>query len=78
MPLKRGAPGDGALMAMVQRSPEETQQCRRKSSFYGEVFAHRESTTSGRERIGRESVVMAEVKTNVIVGLETIEYRCMS
>ena len=66
-PLERGAPGDGALMAMVQRGPEETQQCRRKSSFYGEVFAYRESITSTRDRIARESVVMAEVTTNVIV-----------
>ena len=66
-PLKRGAPGDGALMAMVHRDPEEIQQCRRKSSFYGEVFAYRESNTSARERIARESVVMADVKTNIIV-----------
>lgn len=66
-PLKRGAPGDGALMAMVQRGPEETQQCRRKSSFYGEVFAYRDSVTTTRDRMARESVVMAEVTTNVIV-----------
>lgn len=68
-PLTRGAPGDGALMAMVQRGPEETQQCRRKSSFYGDVFAYRESNMSARDRTARESVVMAELTTNVIVRL---------
>jgi len=52
---------------MVQRSHEETQQSRRKSSFYGDVFAYRQSNMATKERIAKESVVMAEVKTNVIV-----------
>ncbi len=66
-PLMRGTPGDGGLMAMVQRGPEENQQFRRKASFYGDVFAYRESITSTRDRVARESFVMAEVTTNVIV-----------
>lgn len=65
--ISRGAPGDAALMSMVERSEEETQQCRRKSSFYGDVFAFRESNASVRDKVARESMVMAEVKTNVIV-----------
>ncbi len=63
----RGVPGDAALVAASNRSPEESLQASRKSSFYGEVFAYRESHTSIRDRIARESVVMAEVTTNVKV-----------
>lgn len=65
--MKRGAPGDAYLKTMVQRGPEDTERSRQKNKFYGEVFAYREPNTSARDRIARDSVVTAEVKTNVIV-----------
>lgn len=65
--VSRGAPGDAALMAMVQRDQEGTDFARRKSSFFTEVFAYREPNLSPRERIYKNSVIIAEVKTNVIV-----------
>ncbi|KAL9120718.1 MAG: hypothetical protein Q9187_002728 [Circinaria calcarea] len=65
--LERGAPGDAYLKAMVQRGPEDTERSRQKNRFYGEVFAYREPNTSARDRVARDSVVTAEVKTNVIV-----------
>ncbi len=65
--ISRGAPGDAALMSMVQRNQEGTDLARRKSQFYTEVFAYREPNLSPRERIYKSSVITAEVKTNVIV-----------
>lgn len=65
--ITRGAPGDAALMSMVQRNQEGTDLARRKSQFYSEVFAYREPNLSPREKICRNSVITAEVKTNVIV-----------
>jgi hypothetical protein len=66
-PMERGAPGDAALIAMVQRGDAEKQLSRKRSQFYGEVFAVREGSGSARERITKDSMVMAEVRTNVIV-----------
>lgn len=65
--VMRGAPGDQALMAMVKRDQEGTNLSRRKSQFYGEVFAYRESNISARNKVHQYSVITAEVKTNVIV-----------
>ena len=65
--ITRGAPGDAALMSMVQRNQEGTDLARRKSQFYTEVFAYREPNLSPREKICKNSVITAEVKTNVIV-----------
>ncbi|KAH0547936.1 hypothetical protein GP486_008323 [Trichoglossum hirsutum] len=67
-PMERGAPGDRALIAMVQRGDAEKQLSRKRSQFYGEVFAVREGGGSARERVAKDSMVMAEVRTNVIVG----------
>lgn len=65
--VARGAPGDAALMSMVRRDQEGTSLARRKSQFYGEVFAYREPNVSARNKIHQYSVITAEVKTNVIV-----------
>lgn len=65
--IMRGSPGDAALMAMVKRDQEGTNLSRRKSQFYGEVFAYRESNISARNKIHQYSVITAEVRTNVIV-----------
>ena len=65
--LSRGAPGDENPMALAQRRPEEKDRSTRKSNYFGEVFAYREANTSVKERATRESVITAEVKTNVIV-----------
>lgn len=63
----RGAPGDGISTSMEHRSPGQKQLAKQKSQFYGEVFAYRESNTSPRDRVYKDSMVTAEVKTNVIV-----------
>ncbi|KAI9872483.1 MAG: hypothetical protein M1830_001570 [Pleopsidium flavum] len=59
---------DGVPVDMEPTHPRHHEgQSRRKSSFYGDVFAYRESNISPKDRIARESLVMAEVKTNVII-----------
>jgi hypothetical protein len=40
---------------------------RRRSTYYETAFAHREAPGSASERVNRDSVVMAEIRTNVIV-----------
>ena len=66
-PITRGAPGDAALTEMVKRDPQGTDLAKRKSQFYGQVFAYREPNVSIRNKIHQFSVITAEVKTNVIV-----------
>jgi hypothetical protein len=63
----RGAPGDGALIAMTQKSPQETAQNKRRSQFYGNVFAVREGGNADKEKISRDAPLIIELKTNVIV-----------
>ena len=63
----RGAPGDGALLSMANGTPQQTELQKKKSQFYSDVFAYREPNLSPREKIYKETIIMAEVKTNVIV-----------
>jgi hypothetical protein len=49
------------------RTPERKELAKKKSQYYDDAFAVRESNTSARERVHRESMVMVEVRTNVIV-----------
>jgi len=64
--IDRGAPGDSAIFS-ENKTPEQKELAKRKSQYYGDVFAQREPNSNARDRIGRESVVMADVRTNVIV-----------
>lgn len=65
--LDRGAPGDQAIFS-ERKTPEQKELARRKSQYYGDVFAHREPQSSARERVTKESMVLADIRTNVIVG----------
>ena len=65
--LGRGAPGDGALLSKTNGSPLQVELRKKRSQFYGDVFAYREPNLSPRDRIYKDSVITAEVKTNVIV-----------
>lgn len=64
--LERGAPGDQAIFS-ESKTPEQRQIARKRSQYYQDVFAAREPISSARERISRDSMVIAEIKTNVIV-----------
>jgi len=65
--IDRGTPGDQAIFSDA-KTPEQKQLAKRKSQYYGDVFAARESNSSARERILKESPILADVRTNVIVG----------
>lgn len=58
---------DSTLVAMVNGNQQGNSLSRRKSQFYGEVFAYREPNFTARDRIHQYSVITVEVKTNVIV-----------
>ena len=65
-PIDRGSPGDAAIFS-ESKTPEHRELNKRKSAFYSDAFAQRETNNNARDRVGRDSVVMAEVRTNVIV-----------
>ncbi|KAA6406589.1 MAG: hypothetical protein FRX48_09644 [Lasallia pustulata] len=65
--MKRDPPGTRSVMSLSNRSREEVESSERKSKFYGEVFAYREPHLSARDRISGDSIVTAELKTNVII-----------
>jgi len=65
--IDRGAPGDGAIIAATNGSSQQQDLRRKKSNFYTEVFAYREPNLTPKERIYKDSIVTAEVRTNVIV-----------
>lgn len=66
--IDRGAPGDQAIFSDA-KTPERKELAKRKSQYYGEVFAHREPNSSARERVTRESMIIADIRTNVIVSM---------
>ena len=66
IPLARGAPGDEAIVAK-NKTKEEQEIAKRRSQYFGHVFAVREPHNSARERISKECLVLMEIKTNVIV-----------
>lgn len=65
--MKRDPPSSNPIMGQPNRSRDAIESSEQKSKFYGEVFAYREPHLSARDRICRDSIVTAEVKTNVIV-----------
>jgi len=65
-PIERGAPGDQAIFSEF-KTPEQIELAKRRSQYYGDAFAARESNSSARERISKDSMIMADVKTNVII-----------
>lgn len=64
--LSRGAPGDASIFSAT-KSPEARELAKKRSQYYSDAFANREPIASARERVTKESMVMADVKTNVIV-----------
>ncbi|KAL2074987.1 hypothetical protein VTL71DRAFT_8767 [Oculimacula yallundae] len=64
--IDRGSPGDQAIFS-EGKTPERKEVAKRRSQYYSDAFANRESNTSARERVIKESMIVAEVRTNVIV-----------
>jgi len=64
--VEPGTPGDPSIFSLG-KALERKELTKKKSQYYDDAFAVRESNTSARERVHRESMVMVEVRTNVIV-----------
>ncbi len=64
--IDRGAPGDQSIFS-DSKTPEQKELAKKKSQYYGDVFASREPNASARERVTKESPILADVRTNVIV-----------
>jgi hypothetical protein len=62
--IARGSPSD-QTMSSDTKSPG--QLARQRSQYYEDTFTSREVLSSARERVSRESMVMADIRTNVIV-----------
>ena len=66
-PLDRGTPGESTYASINTGNQHQNELRRNKSQYYTEVFSYREPNLSPRDRISRDSVITAEIKTNVIV-----------
>ena len=66
-PMERGTPGESTYASINPGNQQQTELRRNKSQYYTEVFSYREPNLSPRDRISKDSVITAEVKTNVIV-----------
>lgn len=64
--IDRGAPGDQAIFSEL-KTPEQREVAKKRSHYFENAFAHREPNTSARERVMRESMILADIRTNVIV-----------
>ena len=65
-PITRGAPGEKKdTDAVGQRT--QNYGSRQRTQYYEEQFAYKDATGSARERITKDSPVIAELRTNVIV-----------
>ncbi|KAI1002203.1 hypothetical protein K3495_g5999 [Podosphaera aphanis] len=64
--ITRSTPGDPKIS--LETSPEQRAIARKRSQYYENVFAANPSPLStARDRVLRESLIMAEIKTNVII-----------
>ncbi|MCJ1408265.1 hypothetical protein MMC19_002339 [Ptychographa xylographoides] len=71
-PVDLNVPGDGDDAAARPIQPCGIEEVRadntkKKTKFHGDVFAYREPYASPRDRVSRDSMITAEVTTNVIV-----------
>ena len=66
-PIDRGTPGESTYASINTGNQQQTELRRNKSQYYTEVFSYREPNLSPRDRISKDSVITAEIKTNVIV-----------
>ncbi|KUJ12880.1 Tautomerase/MIF [Mollisia scopiformis] len=60
--LTRGSPGDQAIFSNTKTAEQKT-LAKRKSQYYGEVFANREPIASARERIQDEFTIITDLSS---------------
>ena len=65
--LSRGTPGEGSHAPSINGDSPIKELSKKKSQYYESSFASREPALNCRERVYKDSPILAEVKTNVIV-----------
>lgn len=65
--LTRGTVGDLPDARNLEQTWSRLHLSKKKSQYYNDAFAYRETNNSARERVARDSVILAEVKLNFCV-----------
>ncbi|PGG99705.1 hypothetical protein GX51_06157 [Blastomyces parvus] len=65
--LTRGTPTDGHPTRPLSKSPNRLDLAKKRSQYFNEVFTSREPYHTPRHRINQDSVVVVEIKTNVVL-----------
>lgn len=71
--LPRGAPADPKKVYVKRRSVAEEHPTQVKNHYFEDAFATRPPQSSPRARVGQESIVVIEIKTNHKVGSSSLE-----
>ena len=61
-PMPRGTPGDLSSVLSLSKSWDRQQLSKKRSQYYNDVFATREPNNTPKDRISRDSVIMADLK----------------
>ncbi|OAX77050.1 hypothetical protein ACJ72_08655 [Emergomyces africanus] len=65
--LTRGTPTDGYPNRPLSKSSSQLDIARKRSQYFNEVFTSREPYHTPRHRVNQDSVVVVEIKTNVLL-----------
>ena len=65
--LTRGTGGDLPDTSGFEQSWSRRELSKKKSQYYSEAFAYREPSNTAKERVVKDSVILAEVKMNCCV-----------
>ncbi|KAL9102272.1 MAG: hypothetical protein Q9163_002564 [Psora crenata] len=76
--IERGTPGEVGVASKTTQPPQEREITKKRSQYYTEVFTCRQSALNPRERVHKGSIIIAEIKTNVIIRDEFLFLNDMS
>ncbi|KAL9116220.1 MAG: hypothetical protein Q9227_000591 [Pyrenula ochraceoflavens] len=65
--INRGAPGDLPSIDTLQRNWERQQLSKKRSQYYTDSFAYRARTDCSKERVQKDSIIIAEIKVNCVL-----------
>ena len=75
--LSRSKENNIDQITTLRRSFDRQQLSKKKSQYYSDAFAYRESNNSARERVHRDSLVIADVKISKAVSLICAEAKSL-
>ena len=65
--LTRGTVGDLPNVDSLEKSSSRLHLSKKRSQYYSDAFAYREPNNTAKDRVARDSVILAEVKLNCCV-----------